>query len=270
MIRSRLDRIFLLSFLVVSLFSFVARRGTSSLLGLLEQNTTACAQTADGMEGDQHHNNHTNEAEAPTEQHPRTTEEIIATTAQIEVKDFSQDLSSQDQDDAVRGEKDGHTPAQGSLRAETAAGSFVDHSGPGFVNVDGDVGGSGHNETVVDIIAVPCPGADPIQTWTYDSEFYGESSVACDFGSHTSVRTSLRNPSPWVTGKLRASASIARVLLYKHRSLEDGMTLQSLSEDLLDQVERIRVGAVGVTPRSSSSSHANSRAAITALVFHRP
>lgn len=223
------------------------------------------------MEGDQHQNNTTNKAEAPAEQRPRTAEEIIATTSQIEVKDFSQDLSSQDHDDAVRGEKDSHALAHGSLGPETAAASFADHSGPGFVNVDGDVGGPGHNETVVDVIAVPCPGADPIQTWTYDSDFYGgESSVACDFGSHTSVRTSLRNPSPWVTGKLRNSASIARVLLYKHRSLEDGMTLQSLSEDLLDQVERIRIGAVGVVPRSSSSCHPDSRAAIPAPVFHRP
>ncbi len=214
------------------------------------------------MEGDRTLNNDpTGKAEAQTE-HPPTAEDVAAKT---NVKDFSQDQS-----DALRGEKDVHDPDLGGLGQEPVATvPSVDHSGPGFVDVDGDVGGSGHNETVVDIIAVPCPGADPIRTWTYDLDFFGEPGP-CETGSHTSPHGSIRRPNPWVKGKLRSSASIARVLLYKHRELEDGMTLQSLSEDLLNQVDRIRRGAVGVLPPSSQSRQADSQAANTPLVLHRP
>ncbi|SPQ26881.1 f7fc94f9-3269-4434-ac68-0c9a4b323fc4 [Thermothielavioides terrestris] len=108
--------------------------------------------------------------------------------------------------------------------------------GPGFVDVNGDVGGPGHNETAVDVIAVPCPGADPLQTWSTGPELGGDTSA---LGS----RSSLRRPSPWVTRDLRISANIARVFLYRHRALEEGLTLESLSEDLLDQVSQMRNAA---------------------------
>lgn len=210
------------------------------------------------MERDKNQDIPTNKADAPAEQSQK--EEPVATAAQIEVKDFSPPASQdQDQENTLRG-------AKGSQGQETAQAFGTGDSGPGFVDINGDVGGHGHNETVVDIVAVPCPGADSIKTWTYDSEFYGDASVHCEF----SVRSSVRSPSPWVTKKLRNSASIARVLLYRHRALEDGMTLQSLAEDLLDQVERIRNGAVGVLPLSSSSCRADSHTAIAAPFLHRP
>jgi hypothetical protein len=140
-------------------------------------------------------------------------------------------------------------------------------SAPGFVDVNGDVGGPGHNETVVDVIAVPCPGADPIQTWTFGHEPYTDASIPSETGS----RSSLRRPGPWVTRELRMAASIARVFLYRHRALEDGMTLASLSEDLLDQVERIRNGAVGGLARLCSLGwHADLQLGRAPIVFYRP
>ncbi|KAK3303310.1 uncharacterized protein B0T15DRAFT_560288 [Chaetomium strumarium] len=132
---------------------------------------------------------------------------------------------------------------------ESHAPSLPAELGPGFVDISGDVGGTGHNETSVDIIAVPCPGADPVWSWTYSHEFYSDASNPSDLGSHdVGSRSSLRRcsrPSPWITRDLRMSASIARVFLYRHRALREGMTLESLSEDLLDQVEQVRKEAVG-------------------------
>jgi hypothetical protein len=204
------------------------------------------------MDRDQNQNNPTNKAEAVSAEQSRAEEfDVLETTAQIEVKDFSQAPPSQDQDDVVQREKE--SCGQGSLGQELATASVNDDLGPGFANVDGDVGGSGHNETVVDVIAVPCPGADPVQTWTYDHELFSDISIPCETGSRHSLRSSLRRPRPWVTRKLRNSASIARVFLYRHRVLEAGMTLHSLSEDLLDQVDQIRNGDVGEPARAFSS-----------------
>jgi hypothetical protein len=263
-----IDRLFL-SFLLFSLpyIPFVLLVVTGRTAGSARV-ASFLPRRLPGMEGDQTNNNPTCRAVGQTEHPP--TGEIVGPPAQTDVKDFSAAPPSQDQDDAVRGEKGSHGLDQGGIGQDAAAAAPEDDPlGPGFVDVDGDVGGSGHNETVVDIIAVPCPGADPIQTWTYDQEFYGEPGP-CEIGSHISPRSSLRRPSPWVTGKLRNSASIARVLLYKHRQLEEGMTLGSLSKDLLGQVERIRRGAVGVLPPSSLSRHADSLPAITPPVFYRP
>jgi hypothetical protein len=189
------------------------------------------------MERDGKSRNSTDEAGlAPTE-NPQTAGVIpgAASAAQIQVKDFS---PAPPQDDDVAEKQKGL--AWESLGADPTPAPLPADSGPGFVDVNGDVGGSGHNETVVDIIAVPCPGADPINTWTFGHETSGDASTSGEMGS----RSSSRRPGPWVTKNLRMAASIARVSLYRHRALEDGMTLKSLAEDLLDQVERIRDGAV--------------------------
>ncbi|KAL2127861.1 hypothetical protein VTI74DRAFT_10082 [Chaetomium olivicolor] len=180
-------------------------------------------------------NNPTQKAEdVPVETSNPQTTRAAATAADIRIKDFSQVPTSRD--DVEIGEKGGEvqdTVGRGSAAVSLAAGW-----GPGFVDVSGDVGGPGHNETLVDIIAVPCPGADPIQTWTYGHELCSDASIPSEVGS----RSSLRRPTPWVTRDLRNAASIARVFLYRHRALEDGMTLESLSDDLLEQVLQNRRG----------------------------
>ena len=197
------------------------------------------------MERDDSRHTTTDKAEVVPAEEPQVEEAVAAAAAaHIQVKDFSSAPPSQD--DAVQGGQE--SQARGSLGDEPASVVLAVDSGPGFVDVNGDVGGPGHNETVVDVIAVPCPGADPVQTWMFGHEAYTDASVPSETGS----RSSLRRPGPWVTRELRMAANIARVFLYRHRALEDGMTLESLSEDLLDQVERIRNGAVGVLARSCS------------------
>ncbi|KAK4229468.1 hypothetical protein QBC38DRAFT_453291 [Podospora fimiseda] len=154
--------------------------------------------------------------------------------------------------------------------------------GPGFADESGDVGGHGYNDTTVDIIAVPCPGADPVQTWIYDHDSSTDSlfpARSASFmsrsirnsrsdpgsrhgsrhgsqpgsqhgsqhdshhGSHNSLSSSTRRASPWVTYKLRERVNgTARVFLYRHRCLAEGMTLKTLSNDLLEQVLEIRKG----------------------------
>jgi hypothetical protein len=191
------------------------------------------------MERDGKSKNSTDEAGLAPTDNPQTTGVIpdAAAVAHIQVKDFS---PAPLQDDAVAEKQ--KALARDSLGGEPAPAPLPVDSGPGFVDVNGDVGGSGHNETVVDVIAVPCPGADPINTWTFGHETSGDASGPGEMGS----RSSSRRPGPWVTKNLRMAASIARVFLYRHRALEDGMTLKTLAEDLLDQVERIRNGAVGL------------------------
>ncbi|KAK4145257.1 uncharacterized protein C8A04DRAFT_10796 [Dichotomopilus funicola] len=159
-----------------------------------------------------------------------------AAAAHIEVRDFS----------VPRLSEDGTVPREQGGESQEALGHLpptlpaAADPGPGFVGVDGDVGGTGHNETEVDVIAVPCPGADPVNTWTYSQDLWPETDIPGEVGS----RTSLRIRGPWVTKNLRRAASIARVFLYRHRELEDGMSLESLAKDLLDQVEQMRKGVV--------------------------
>ncbi len=195
------------------------------------------------MEQDNNQNNPTDKAEAaslqPRAEHQLQPVAATTTATQTHAADSSTvpGPSSRDQDP-------GHDAAvaddRGNLAPQPTTLSLPVDFGPGFAEVNGDVGGTGHNETSVDIIAVPCPGADPIQTWTYDAELDSEASIPSEAAS----RFSLRRPEPWVTRKLRGVSSIARVFLYRHRALADGMTLQSLSEDLLEQVDRMREGGV--------------------------
>ncbi|KAL2260325.1 hypothetical protein VTK26DRAFT_5685 [Humicola hyalothermophila] len=159
--------------------------------------------------------------------------------AHVAVTQVEDDLPLPSHDDTpervgVSEKRNLESPDQNATRANPK----LPDTGPGFVAVSGDVHGHGHNETFVDIVAVPCPGADPLQTYTYN---YSRSSGDCspaDFGS----RSSLHISSPWVMRDLRKRISIARVFLYKHRVLQEGMTLESLSEDLLEQVEQARRG----------------------------
>ena len=142
--------------------------------------------------------------------------------------------------------------------------SSLSHSDPesGFVHIDGDVGGSGYNETKVDIIAVPCPGADPVQPWAGDdplpddyfgpllksdiqgrptvSELAGDAILSPAINRHLPMAAQV-----WVRHGIRKSVSTARVLLYKHRALSEGMRLESLARDLLEHVRKLREGLVG-------------------------
>lgn len=123
---------------------------------------------------------------------------------------------------------------------------------PGFAQINGDIGGPGHNETRVDIITVPCPGADSLETWTRDplphgyfanpqddeltahptlKELAGDAVLSPGIG-----RDFTRAAHLWVRQGIRRYASTARVLLYKHRELSDHTTLESLATDLLNKI----------------------------------
>ncbi|KUI53424.1 Protein SERAC1 [Cytospora mali] len=129
---------------------------------------------------------------------------------------------------------------------------------PGFAHVDGEIGGSGYNETLVDIVTVPCPGADPVETWTRDplpdgffgnpndneltihsalKELAGDAILTPGIGGNFPKAAHL-----WVRQGIRRYANTARVLLYRHRELADNTTLDGLARDLLDNVLQRREG----------------------------
>ncbi|KAI8623925.1 hypothetical protein F5Y19DRAFT_343736 [Xylariaceae sp. FL1651] len=129
-------------------------------------------------------------------------------------------------------------------------------SEPGFELVDGDIEGCGYNDTTVDIIAVPCIGASPIDTWARDplrdgyfaaptpSEPDKYSTVKEQPGSSvlssTTDRVSPKASHIWIRQGIRKEVSQARVMLYRHRELADGVTIEHAADDLLEQVIKMR------------------------------
>ncbi|OLN89347.1 hypothetical protein CCHL11_08996 [Colletotrichum chlorophyti] len=129
---------------------------------------------------------------------------------------------------------------------------------PGFAHVDGDVKGPGYNDTFVDIVCVPCPGADPVETWARDplpDGFFGRPEVVSG-AVRELVGASILSPTAnrylpqvahlWVRQGIRKEVSLARVLLYRHRELVEGVTLHELADDLIEQVWSMRHGEVRV------------------------
>ncbi|KAK1997119.1 hypothetical protein LX36DRAFT_578993 [Colletotrichum falcatum] len=142
----------------------------------------------------------------------------------------------------------------GSPRPSSPA-SHRDPLLPGFAHIDGDVNGRGYNETLADIVCVPCPGADPVETWARDplpdgyfgrpadvsatavGELAGASILSPTISRHLPMATHL-----WVRQGIRKEVSEARVLLYRHRELAEGVTLDDLAQDLIEQVWNVRYG----------------------------
>ncbi|KAI1848620.1 hypothetical protein JX266_005479 [Neoarthrinium moseri] len=128
---------------------------------------------------------------------------------------------------------------------------------PGFDLVDGDINGPGYNETEVDIIAVPCPGASPLDTWTRDPlpEGYfgttqaelGSYPTAKELPGHAILSPAINRHLPkaqplWVRQGIRMEADTARVMLYRHRVLQEGVTLEQLADDLIQNLCQMRAG----------------------------
>ncbi len=147
---------------------------------------------------------------------------------------------------------------------------------PGFVHIDGDIGGTGYNDTKADVVVVSCPGADPVRTWTcdplpedyFDSPEYSElhhlptvGKLAGDVILSPAIdRHHPKAGHTWVRQGIRRSVNTARVLIYRHRALAEGLTLESLARDLLDQVQKQRQDTVcetGVPFPSSPAPTAN-------------
>ncbi|KAI1115569.1 hypothetical protein F5Y14DRAFT_410352 [Nemania sp. NC0429] len=130
--------------------------------------------------------------------------------------------------------------------------------GPGFEEIDGVVGGRSYNETTVDIIAVPCIGASPIDTWARDplsdgyftnpptNEHDNYSTVKALPGS-TALSPAITHTLPkashsWIRQGIRGEANQARIMLYRHREVTEGMTIESAADDLIEQVMKMRAG----------------------------
>lgn len=142
------------------------------------------------------------------------------------------------------------SPAEASKRSSRSTSRYDPE--PGFAQVSGDIGGSGYNETRVDIITVPCPGADPVETWIRDPlpDGYFGTPVDNELATHPTLKelagdavlspgiggSFIKAAHLWVKQGIRRYASTARVLLYRHRELTESTDLDSLARDLLDKV----------------------------------
>jgi hypothetical protein len=96
-----------------------------------------------------------------------------------------------------------------------------------------------HDQTGVDIVTVPCPGADALRSWNRDGlmgRYFGNLSMR-----DVEVReaTDRRSPS-WVREGIRREANRARILLYEHPPVREGTTLNSLAMALLEELRALR------------------------------
>ncbi|KAF4446222.1 Protein SERAC1 [Fusarium austroafricanum] len=97
-----------------------------------------------------------------------------------------------------------------------------------------------HDQTTVDIVTVPCPGADPLRTWSRDGlmgRYFGALSMRDAEGA---AEADDRPVPSWVRQGLRREADVARILLYEHPTATEGMKLSALADALLDELAKLR------------------------------
>lgn len=96
-----------------------------------------------------------------------------------------------------------------------------------------------HDKTTVDIVTVPCPGGHPLRSWNRDglmSRYHGALSMR-----DAEVKDDGERPTPsWVRQGIRREADTARILLYEHPEPEEGMTLSTLADALLQDLQQLR------------------------------
>ncbi|RYP79794.1 hypothetical protein DL770_006509 [Monosporascus sp. CRB-9-2] len=135
---------------------------------------------------------------------------------------------------------------------------------PGFAHIDGDIAGNGYNETTVDIIAVPCIGASAVDTWVRDPliDGYFEAPSPTELQRYETVKElparavlspAINRHLPkanqlWIRQGIRKEINTARVMLYRHRELTEGYTLDRAADDLLEHVLRTRAGQTKSRP----------------------
>ncbi|KAI1435961.1 hypothetical protein GGR50DRAFT_654048 [Xylaria sp. CBS 124048] len=153
--------------------------------------------------------------------------------------------------------------SDGAISRDPDEGSSARSSGshwaskPGFDLIDGDIEGHGYNETTVDIIAVPCIGASPVDTWARDplTDSYfappptelGKYSTVKQLPESSVLAPAITHPLPkashlWIRQGIRQEVSQARVMLYRHRELSEDMTIERAADDLIEQVKTVRTG----------------------------
>ncbi|KAH8126547.1 hypothetical protein LI328DRAFT_145787 [Trichoderma asperelloides] len=95
-----------------------------------------------------------------------------------------------------------------------------------------------HDETSVDVVTVPCPGGHPLRSWNRDGlmgRYFGAPSMR-----DAEVNEVERQGPSWVRQGIRREANRARILLYEHPEVVDGMTLNKLAIALLDELKELR------------------------------
>ncbi|KAL6876089.1 hypothetical protein HDV57DRAFT_510485 [Trichoderma longibrachiatum] len=98
-----------------------------------------------------------------------------------------------------------------------------------------------HDQTGVDVVTVPCPGADALRSWNRDGlmgRYFGNLSMR-DVEARSEAAAERRGPS-WVREGIRREASRARILLYEHPRVREGTTLNSLAVALLEELRELR------------------------------
>ncbi|KAI9149579.1 Protein SERAC1 [Paramyrothecium foliicola] len=93
-----------------------------------------------------------------------------------------------------------------------------------------------HDETAVDVVTVPCPGGNPLGSWTRDGlvgRYFGAPSMR-DAG--VSTTNAERSGPSWVRQGIRREADRARILLYEHPDLGATTTLGRLADALLQEL----------------------------------
>lgn len=95
-----------------------------------------------------------------------------------------------------------------------------------------------HDETTVDIVAVPCPGGHPLKSWNRDgliSRFFGAPAMR-----DVEVEGSEALDASWVRQGIRRQANRARILLYEHPAAAGATTLSRLADELLKHLLMLR------------------------------
>ncbi|PHH77086.1 hypothetical protein CDD80_955 [Ophiocordyceps camponoti-rufipedis] len=106
-----------------------------------------------------------------------------------------------------------------------------------------------YDETTVDVVTVPCPGADGLQSWSRDGlvgRYFGAPSMR-DAEALT-ARHGAASGHSWVRQGIRREAPRARILLYAHPPLMAGTTLADLADDLLQELHALRTGEAAERP----------------------
>ncbi|XXH00848.1 hypothetical protein Hte_007199 [Hypoxylon texense] len=180
--------------------------------------------------------------------------------AEMELRDATNKASEQEDigndRSAARSDMSDYENASDNNEKLVLTSSSQWESEPGFAHVDGEIGGPGYNETTVDIVAVPCIGASPVDTWARDplGDGYFSYPSQNDLQRYSTVKelpgSSVLSPTishnlsranhMWIRQGIRKEVSTARVMLYRHRELAEGLTLDQAADDLLDQVRKMR------------------------------
>lgn len=158
-----------------------------------------------------------------------------------------------------QGSSSGSPDHKASNMARTDADGFLaTNTSACFLVVGGDIKGHGYNDTDADVIAIPCVGASS-GTWErapFHADSFDQSANECAGGepldtpgisTHAAAGTKYKVspntlPTSWIRQGIRKEASIARIILYRHRQLQEGYSLDDAANDLLEQLLEMRAG----------------------------